>query len=93
MSFVKHKTMKFVNNKNRYISTIPESFQPNMNDTYSRFRISVDILQVVKVVEDHRLIIKRTNITGKYEYIQLICTELKVDKCTMLRIVFGVFLN
>ena len=49
VSNVESKTMKFVNKKTRYISTIPENFQPNMNDTYSRFRISVDILQVVKV--------------------------------------------
>lgn len=38
-----------MNNKTRYIFTTPENFQPNMNDTYSRFRVSVDILQVVKV--------------------------------------------
>ena len=49
VSNVESKTIKFVNNKTRYISTIPENFQPNMNDTYSRFRISVDIHQVVKV--------------------------------------------
>ena len=49
VSNVESKTMKFVNNKNRYISTIPENFQPNMNDTFSRFRIQFDIHQVVKV--------------------------------------------
>jgi hypothetical protein len=49
VSNVESKTMKFVNNENRYISTIPENFQPNMNDTFSRFRIQFDIHQVVKV--------------------------------------------
>ena len=38
-----------MNNKTRYISTIPENFKPNMKNTYSRFRISVDIHPVVKV--------------------------------------------
>ena len=49
VSNVESKTIKFVNNKTRYISTIPENFKPNMKNTYSRFRISVDIHPVVKV--------------------------------------------
>jgi hypothetical protein len=35
---------------------------------------------VKRGIEYHRLIIIRTNSTGPYEYIQLVCTELKVDK-------------
>jgi len=49
VSNVESKTMKFVNNKPRYISTISKTFQPNMNDTYSRFIIVLDVPEVIPV--------------------------------------------
>ena len=43
------ESKKFVNNKNRYISTISKKFQPNMNATYSRFIIVLDFPEMIPV--------------------------------------------